>query len=674
MKKEEKLKKIQKESSNRKNIIIVLVIFALIVILTLFGAQIYLWINLFLGNDIIIRLNADKENLFLVNAQKEELTFQSSILTNPFCSALCDFSFTDLSQGEIIDSNHFSIKPSLPVSKKYVLNAPSAKTGQNLYRFDIHCKSQKTFLCHTKETIESRSVLVTLNYDLDENNKKFKQESMEKMVYLIEKTNTLILNLQAINETINKLNENIETRNLSNDLNEIENLVIFFNQSLESLKDYWREADYSVLLEKILEKENSSLEITGKFQLINNTFSANLQDYNFLIENLNQINLQLKSFQKLNLTNYTSIELTKVIKEFNYIIQLFSKKDTILNKKNQVNNLINQTDYISKLIKEDAEQNLSLNYLSNETILIPNLTKIHLIYSNLSLNLSFEEPISTCCFFKKCRECCNDSCSFDKEKFPVLFIHGHDFSRDVSAEMNLNIFDKIQRNLEKEGYVNAGSILLSSSKKEEKGLLGKPVYPITLKASYYFDIFKTKETTTVLQTKKDNIDTYAIRLRDIINEIKYKTNRKKIVIVAYSMGGLVSRRYLQIFGEDYVDKLILIATPNKGITDTSLNYCSVFGAELECKDMDKDSLFLNKLNNGEKPNIPIFNIIGLGCDTDGEPGDGIVKNSSAYFEGAENYFVKGTCKGVDVFHTEILFPDKYPEVYELINKTLKNNS
>ena len=92
--------------------------------------------------------------------------------------------------------------------------------------------------------------------------------------------------------------------------------------------------------------------------------------------------------------------------------------------------------------------------------------------------------------------------------------------------------------------------------------------------------------------------------------------------------------------------------------------------------MDQNSLFMNKLNNAPSPTIPIYNIIGLGCNTNGEPGDGVVTNSSQYLDFAKNYYINGTCKENEFqyIHTDIINPEKYPEIVELIGKFLNNSN
>jgi uncharacterized alpha/beta hydrolase family protein len=319
----------------------------------------------------------------------------------------------------------------------------------------------------------------------------------------------------------------------------------------------------------------------------------------------------------------------------------------------------------------------SYAYLYNNTLILINLTKIDLpvTSTNFLQIFSLKEQSSTCCLYNQCHECCNESCYSDKTKFPVIFIHGHDFSKTVSAEYNLNIFDEMQRALEKDGYLDAGSVLISPDNENLSGILGKVNYPITVKSSYYLDNYQSRDQSIILQTKQDNLDTYAIRLNDIINSVKFKTNREKVIVVSHSMGGLVVRRYMQIFGNNNLYKVILIATPNHGVNGTVLKYCSLFGAKLECDDMAPDSLFLNKLNNAKKPSIQVYNIIGVGCNTDGETGDRVVANKSAYLDYAKNYFVNGTCDepNFQYLHTNMVDPNKNSEVYHLVRDILKEN-
>ena len=282
-----------------------------------------------------------------------------------------------------------------------------------------------------------------------------------------------------------------------------------------------------------------------------------------------------------------------------------------------------------------------------------------------------EEPKTECCVFGKCREC-----SFSKKAYPVIFLHGHDFNKGVSAFYSLNAFSELQKKLEENGYINAGEISLSTAKRKDSGMLGLSGMPVTFRASYYFDVYKTEDGETIVPSKTDSLDTYALRLKDIIRIVKYRTNKDKVIIISHSMGGLVTRKYVEVFGSADIDKIILTNTPNHGIDDNVRRYCAVIGPGAACSDMDKDSIFINKLNNAPIRDFPIYNLIGIGCSMGAETGDGIVKNSSQYLDYATNYYVTGTCdeSNLEFFHETMINPNKYPETYEIISSILKNET
>jgi pimeloyl-ACP methyl ester carboxylesterase len=284
----------------------------------------------------------------------------------------------------------------------------------------------------------------------------------------------------------------------------------------------------------------------------------------------------------------------------------------------------------------------------------------------------FNDPVPQCCVYGKCKDCCiSKECSTNISLYPIIIVHGHAFSKDTAADYSLDSFKKLQNKLEEDNYLNAGAISLYTPVEDiGAGWSILPV-PISLKVSYYYDLFKEPENYITIQTKSENIDTYALRLKDLIDKVTSKTNKQKVIIIAHSMGGLVSRRYLQIFGNNSVEQLIMIGTPNNGISGNTLGYCSWIGEQLECRDMSSDSLFLNKLNRGQLIFVQTTNIIGSGCSMDLGDGDGTVLVEKAWLEGAQNYIINGTCPSIDQpLHMKMLDNHAYPEVYNVIKSVL----
>jgi len=64
----------------------------------------------------------------------------------------------------------------------------------------------------------------------------------------------------------------------------------------------------------------------------------------------------------------------------------------------------------------------------------------------------------------------------------------------------------------------------------------------------------------------DRIATYVSRLEEAVERIIKVTGRSTCSIVAYSMGGIIARKYVATGGRSIVDKLLTLATPHMGIT------------------------------------------------------------------------------------------------------------
>ncbi|MEK6827879.1 MAG: alpha/beta fold hydrolase, partial [Nanoarchaeota archaeon] len=265
-------------------------------------------------------------------------------------------------------------------------------------------------------------------------------------------------------------------------------------------------------------------------------------------------------------------------------------------------------------------------------------------FSKIGTNLSDNPPI--CCVFNECKPCCrDDSCKNDPKTFPIIFLHGHSLAKGNSPEFSLDSFNKLQSKLQDDGYLNSGIVsLYSKNEPLQQGIWGLSGKPVTVKASYYYDAFRKEDKYIVVPTKSENIDTYALRLRDLIDIVKQRTNKPKVNIIAHSMGGLVARRYMQIFGDNDIDKLVMIATPNNGIAGAISDYCGLIGENRECQDMHENSLFINKLNDPLKQpdKVKLYAIIGQGCQMKFGNGDGIVLTENAKLMDASLYFVNGT--------------------------------
>ncbi len=782
------------EKKYRKLILTGVIIAVLLIFLLTTKA--YLYTNFLLGNDIVVRLSADQENLFLANDETENITFTASTTTNPFCKATCNAHFEDLSEGNIIDEYTFEVRPGLPYQKTYSMSPQHLGEGQELYRFSMECSAVNTVLCHTADQPTKRSILVTLWHSLTPEEQALKNElqgtleNIRKNVFLTEARAEELLSVADMISVplITEKKELTATNAIIRDL----------IQGLEKAEQLWNRQNYPQLegeVNTLLAYERSMF---SQFNPPNKTIHHTVKDYNLALRNLSSVHTTSKEWPTKVHDKNLSKKLNEVYSDYSTARKLLYENTEVSTKLNtavavakEIEKLNSEVVYETELealnitihndiffkiicetskicvsrntITERAEQKIELNtackdretllgvleslnssaisdldsenrfrqyydyihyelseqipdgkpntvylkeifdktknvtaptnlsgvlesaisFAPNKCNLInlteaPQKTDAHPITINtteLSLENVFTEPKPICCTFGVCETCCeNETCMRNPKNTPVVFIHGHAFNKDTTAEYSLDGFNKIQDKLEEEGVLNLGAISLYSDRDVPYGTWGKHNAPVSIKVSYYFDIFEEPENYIIVQTKSENIDTYAIRLKELLDVVEQRTGRNDVIIVAHSMGGLVARRYVQIFGPDNVQQLVMIGTPNNGVRGSVADFCPVIGEKLECRDMQEGSLFLNKLNRELIPNIRINNIIGRGCQMDGEDGDGVVLVESAYLEGANNTYINGSCTTFEKLHTEILDPTQYPETLSVLKEILISSS
>ncbi len=464
-------------------------------------------------------------------------------------------------------------------------------------------------------------------------------------------------NMSIVNEIMNTQNFIEEYPNAS-----------FFRQECEllaGLGQRYANARSGALME--IENNNISFPLGSEFRILADIFKVNeLRKVN---------NSYFLSFEKIKLEydiDATSIAYTFLPKNLTELQELSYNQSInmplyLLSKINISEEVLPLINECSRLNSTREIKNLSFDTVSAEIN--------YSIISRVESNLSDNPPI--CCVFNSCRSCCrDDSCRNDPKTFPVILLHGHSFAKDNSPEFSLDSFNKLQARLQEDGYLNAGIIsLYSKNEPLQAGVWGLSGKPVTVKASYYYDAFRKDDKYIVIPTKSENIDTYALRLKDLVEMVKERTNKPKVNIIAHSMGGLVARRYIQIFGGQSVDKLVVIATPNQGISSSISDYCSLVGENRECQDMHENSLFINKLNDPSKQpdKARLYAIIGRGCQMKIGDGDGVVSVENAKLENAKLYFVNGNCSSMfgTALHTEILDIEEYPETYMEIAEILK---
>ena len=447
-------------------------------------------------------------------------------------------------------------------------------------------------------------------------------------------------------------------------------------------------SDLNIIYNSIKDNVNSTYPKTDEFwenvsDIVSNKNRIVLSDY------IIQFSPSHRNYDKIN----DIITVPELILEAGYSVpyiknaliwQLIQDKPPVCTFINTPLPLIDNTTLIKITLSQELRDSIEFGHLSSGDLLnsleseksTPSST---IIPDSRSVNTSesselyfLSEPIDQCCLLGECYDCClTRKCRDNKDNYPIILVHGHAFNKDTSAEYSLDIFNDLQDGLEKDNYLSAGAINLYAEQEAFKDKWAKIPLPLTIKISYYFDLLQEEGNYQIVQTKSENIETYSLRLKEIIDVVKEKTDRPKVKIVAHSMGGLVVRRYLQIFGEDNVESITFVGTPHEGVVGQVAELCPVLGEELECRDLNEGSIFMRKLDLGGLPSLNITNIVGVGCDMDSEDGDGITIKRNTFMDEFNNYLIKGTCAGTAYLHSAMLDFQKHPETYDIILKGIE---
>ena len=830
------------------NVIVVIVTLLVVYLLAIFNQK----INFFLGNELIVSLSPSQKSFSMYYGNKTNVEFDVSAYNSAQCRTACEYKFVDRSRNYILEGGNFELKKEQHFKKNYELSVKRLGRGQDIYNFEVKCHSVWTLLCLTSKSEIVRTSLITVNYDLTDEEKRLKESLRKNITNLLFVLADADTELQKLNQKYFELAHNINLNSLSKEKigvnGEYDNTAI----AVENLRSLWSIEKYAKLgsffnesfFVKIGDIRKSIKSLDNNIEAVAKLHNDILQELEILSKNLNRLegfanmiqseeidydlyvnSNELKTIYS-NVVNNTFDNYTELSKEIaeaknqqselvwklklpsakiflevaytnefdsNLICSLMqdcrenisiskvfdatsrfigSYPDTssiksgcedILGLNAKYSKIRNETSSIiagknisfpaeesflsaAQILKDNIIIKINNSYHSSfeearadnktnkdiiniaEYVLPENRTDILKLDYNKSLNLSLywlskinlswedykavgkcsrinlepktevfkSERISTnitykvaskidtflsdnppiCCVFNECNPCCtDDSCRNDPKTFPVILLHGHSFAKSNSPEYSLDSLNRLQSKLQEDGYLNAGIIsLYSKNEPVESGIWSLSGRPVAVKASYYYDAFRKEDKYIVIPTKSENIDTYAIRLKEIIEIVKDRTNKPKVNIVAHSMGGLVARRYMQIFGDSDVDKLIMITTPNHGLKGYAGDYCGVIGENRECRDMLADSLFINKLNDPlvQPKNSKIYSIVGDGCKMKEGQGDGILLKESAELENAELYYVNGTCEGLATLHTDVLDIEMYPETYRLVRDALQN--
>ena len=478
-----------------------------------------------------------------------------------------------------------------------------------------------------------------------------------------------------------------DIKNICSNLNLIKNKISEENslrkRNFNEFKDKYEQTNKEVLsLNSILKEINTNIKKDTKTDLIpcrKKIEEINSNIINFRINDLEPLfkDSEEKCKDLLNNIKNEIVDKDGFFKRFVYffknILKFKSKIDLI---KGLEESKEQKTITISEESNQFLNLRCNLKNLEQESMTVSDIRIEEREIKGESIG-ELEERKEQCCVLGECTPCCiGDECTSDPSTYPIIFVHGHSAFSWNNLDYSINAFRIFQDKLsEEKKYLSAGIILPETDiNKVKAGDWGKIRKPVSILVSYYKGVYN-EQGGTIGKQQDQQIDIYSQRLSDIVDKVLHHTNKDKVIIVAHSMGGLVSRNYIKNYGgQNKVYKLVTIGTPNHGIFGWLVGgLCGATHLGLpECQDMQPDSNFMKNLNSGNEAIVSTLAIIGT-CREEYDPGrnitykhDEVVRDYSAKINGAQNIVINGNCiDGGGTFHQELV---KNNEVYkEIIN-------
>lgn len=665
-----------------RNLIIVAIIFVIFILLAAF-ILLGIRISFIINDELSIQLKPLDKNIVTTYDKANNISFEFVNDNSFVCKSECSYEFIDISNNKVVDTDTLTLKSKTKVIKNYNFTPNDYGSGQDIYSFQVTCRNIKSLFCATDGKEKYKSSFVTLSYDLSEEERAKALAIRDELNSFLTILRNIDIKRQEITHLFDKVYFNLKNSLFFNNLNSLNIDISNVNSDFDDLEnksknmvDLWDANNYVTLL-GLLNDTSSNLSIT-----YDKANSTEIKLYN-LVDNYNSLVYDLNSLSDRYLVVDSLVNFYNLSNDTAALQRVVSLRNEFVNLNQSFNNKSNDLISFKNEISELSLKMYELTNISNVGSLSLNYSyKLNLSQIDRNLNITFNSTISVnvkikdpiCCVFGNCKVCCTiDSCKDDTSLYPILFVHGHAFNKKTSPEVSLNSFTNMQNLLQEDGIINAGQIDLQNLEEIAPGEYGKSGNPISVRASYYYLHYYDLGKYAIATQKSERIENYALRLNEIINILKERTGSGKVNLVAHSMGGLVTREYIRLFGENSVNKVILIATPNKGISGRTEDLCNFLGSQKECEDMTEGSVFLKRLNSFKVVKAKVYTIAASGCPISKEDGDGIVNLKSVPLSYATNFVVNGTC--TDLFkanlHDTILDPNKTPEVYEIVRNVLK---
>jgi len=244
------------------------------------------------------------------------------------------------------------------------------------------------------------------------------------------------------------------------------------------------------------------------------------------------------------------------------------------------------------------------------------------------------------------------------EDYPIVFVHG--WLGDS------NSFDEFKEKMVDDGYTIDYSDWYKYNENPPYWMQLERESLVLLDTTYSYEL--VGEDSCAL---KYNIEEHAKKLDEHIEEIKKSAGVDKVNIVAHSMGGLITRYYIQNYGGyESVNKVVTLGTPHEGAksyTDSLSQFvssikqsCSEESFDEAAEQLSSSSDFIYNLNlqNDYSEYVDYYTVF--------TSYDELVSQESATLDFAKINYPDTLCSAGFPTHNSLRKPSLCPEAYEYV--------
>jgi hypothetical protein len=373
--------------------------------------------------------------------------------------------------------------------------------------------------------------------------------------------------------------------------------------------------------------------------------TINLSNYSFLVESYNN-----ETFAgRWSLLKNLSEERDKIVNE----------KESLLSNENLFFSFFKKVYYFifgSKQKVEEIKQggldnitetsgnfnnfysnSCSSNDLTNGVANTPNIV---VTSQHSDIKTQANDPSVTCLDEngQRTTNCCNgDSYKSRTDLYPVIFVHGHAAETgEKTAISSLATFNTMESYFAQNGYVVKDILYPEKINDLSKGVWSY-CKPIAVRITYYEGVQNGGSV-----QYKSSIADYTPALSNDVDAVLKATNKNEAVIIAHSMGGILSRYYIKNDGgQNKIYKLITVSSPHYGARGILATLSYLPGVDAEAKEMQPGSTFLNNLNSPSDSLVDSYAIMGNSetCNIPAVACDGTLTVNSAKLKDGKSFFL-----------------------------------